>query len=69
MSIKVIIIGAGTGGLCLAQGLRASDIQAEIYERDRSPNDRHQGVPLAEPAFSGSKHKPCPDTMAKRLAP
>ena len=26
---EVIIVGAGTGGLCLAQGLRTADIKSE----------------------------------------
>ena len=44
--IKVLIIGAGLGGLCLAQSLRKSDIQAEVFERDSSPWDRPQGYRL-----------------------
>ncbi|GGO88005.1 FAD-dependent oxidoreductase [Wenjunlia tyrosinilytica] len=32
----VLIIGAGTGGLCLAHALRRSGIDAVVYERDRS---------------------------------
>src|ERR1700744_774216 len=46
MSTKVIIIGAGTGGLCLAQGLKASGIEVDVYERDRSSTDRLQGYRL-----------------------
>jgi cation diffusion facilitator CzcD-associated flavoprotein CzcO len=40
---KVIVVGAGTGGLCLAQGLKARDVPVEIFERDETPTDRLQG--------------------------
>jgi len=45
-SPRVMIIGAGTGGLCLAQGLRASGIDVRVFERDRTPTDRLQGYRL-----------------------
>src|SRR2546421_11207617 len=32
----VIIIGAGTGGLCLAHGLKQAGISVAVYERDRT---------------------------------
>lgn len=37
--VHVIVIGAGTGGLCLAQGLRRSGISVAVYERDRTRAD------------------------------
>ncbi|WP_114597551.1 FAD-dependent oxidoreductase [Renibacterium salmoninarum] len=37
--MKVIIIGAGTGGLALAQSLKKSAIDVEVYERDRTRSD------------------------------
>jgi 2-polyprenyl-6-methoxyphenol hydroxylase-like FAD-dependent oxidoreductase len=46
MLSKVMIVGAGTGGLCLAQGLRKSGIDVAIFERDRTPTDRLQGYRL-----------------------
>jgi 2-polyprenyl-6-methoxyphenol hydroxylase-like FAD-dependent oxidoreductase len=39
----VIIIGAGTGGLCLAQGLNRAGISVAVYERDRTRRDGPQG--------------------------
>jgi 2-polyprenyl-6-methoxyphenol hydroxylase-like FAD-dependent oxidoreductase len=45
-SPTVMIIGAGTGGLCLAHGLRASGIDVRVFERDRTPADRLQGYRL-----------------------
>ena len=44
--MKVIVIGAGTGGLCLAHGLRACGIDVCVYERDATPTDRLQGYRL-----------------------
>jgi 2-polyprenyl-6-methoxyphenol hydroxylase-like FAD-dependent oxidoreductase len=44
--LKVLIIGAGLGGLTLAQSLRRSQIAVEIFERDDSPWDRPQGYRL-----------------------
>lgn len=39
----VVIIGAGLGGLCLAQGLRKNGISVAVYEKDASPFSRSQG--------------------------
>jgi 2-polyprenyl-6-methoxyphenol hydroxylase-like FAD-dependent oxidoreductase len=44
--LQVIIIGAGTGGLCLAHGLLASGVDVRVFERDRTPADRLQGYRL-----------------------
>lgn len=41
--LRVIIIGAGTGGLCMAHGLKQAGIAVEVYERDRSRTDGLQG--------------------------
>ncbi|RJL35652.1 FAD-dependent oxidoreductase [Bailinhaonella thermotolerans] len=41
--LHVIIIGAGTGGLCLAQGLKRAGIGVAVYERDRTRRDGLQG--------------------------
>ena len=38
-SIHVIIIGAGTGGLCLAQRLQGAGVGVSVYERDRTRTD------------------------------
>jgi 2-polyprenyl-6-methoxyphenol hydroxylase-like FAD-dependent oxidoreductase len=34
--LKIVIIGAGTGGMCLAHGLRQAGIDVAVYERDRT---------------------------------
>ena len=45
--LKVMIVGAGTGGLCLAQGLKLDDVGVELFEGDYSPTDRLQGYRLS----------------------
>ena len=40
---RVLVIGGGLGGLCLAQGLHRAGIDVAVYERDRSPEARSQG--------------------------
>ncbi|ASL49003.1 Salicylate hydroxylase (plasmid) [Burkholderia sp. AD24] len=42
-SLSVVIIGAGTGGLCLAQGLHRAGLNVQVYERDRTRVDGLQG--------------------------
>lgn len=39
----VLVIGAGTGGLALAQGLKSAGISVAVYERDRTRRDGLQG--------------------------
>ena len=41
--MKVIIIGAGTGGLALAHGLKRAGIAVSVFERDRTPRDSRGG--------------------------
>lgn len=45
-SLHVSIIGAGLGGLCLAQGLRQAGVSFDVYERDDSAVARFQGYRL-----------------------
>ena len=45
--LSVCIIGAGTGGLCLAQGLKQDGIEVAVFERDHAPADRQQGYRLS----------------------
>jgi 2-polyprenyl-6-methoxyphenol hydroxylase-like FAD-dependent oxidoreductase len=42
-SVRVLVIGAGLGGLCLAQGLRKAGVDVVVYERDAGLAIRTQG--------------------------
>jgi 2-polyprenyl-6-methoxyphenol hydroxylase-like FAD-dependent oxidoreductase len=44
---KVLIVGAGPGGLLLAQLLRRFNIPFEIFERDPELHSRSQGWAVA----------------------
>jgi len=41
--MRVLVIGGGIGGLCLAHGLRGAGIDVEVYERTRVRSDWLQG--------------------------
>lgn len=45
--IVILIIGAGLGGLALAQGLVQSGFKVSVYERDASPTSRAQGYRIS----------------------
>ncbi|MBB5606344.1 MULTISPECIES: NAD(P)/FAD-dependent oxidoreductase [unclassified Janthinobacterium] len=45
-SPHVTIIGAGIGGLCLAQGLQQTGIAFDVYEKDAATDSRRQGYRL-----------------------
>jgi 2-polyprenyl-6-methoxyphenol hydroxylase-like FAD-dependent oxidoreductase len=44
--LRVIVIGGGIGGLCLAQGLKKSNLGVAVHERDLSARFRSQGYRL-----------------------
>jgi 2-polyprenyl-6-methoxyphenol hydroxylase-like FAD-dependent oxidoreductase len=41
--VHVLIIGGGTGGMCLAHGLQRAGVQVAVYERDRTRSDGLHG--------------------------
>ncbi len=45
--MHVLIVGAGVGGLSLAQCLRKQGISFEIFERDATDRARFQGWAIA----------------------
>jgi 2-polyprenyl-6-methoxyphenol hydroxylase-like FAD-dependent oxidoreductase len=66
--LKVRIIGAGTGGLCLAQGLKKDHVEVEVYERDHSPSDRLQGYRLSISETGRRALKAClPEALFEKL--
>lgn len=40
---RIAIVGAGLGGLCLAQGLKKNGIDCRVFEKDQALNARTQG--------------------------
>jgi 2-polyprenyl-6-methoxyphenol hydroxylase-like FAD-dependent oxidoreductase len=66
--MKVAIMGAGIGGLALAQGLRKAGVEVTVYERDPSPQYRKQGYrihisPVGEEALAAM----LPDAVRRRV--
>ena len=49
--MQVAIVGAGIGGLALAQGLKQAGVEVRLYERDPSPTIPQAGLP--DPHQSG----------------
>jgi 2-polyprenyl-6-methoxyphenol hydroxylase-like FAD-dependent oxidoreductase len=61
VSLHVVIIGGGIGGLALAQGLKKSGISFAVYERDHAPAGRVQGYRVhISPAGSTALHECLP---------
>ena len=64
----VLVIGAGIGGLCLAQGLRRAGIPCSVYERDDSAEARLQGYRLhINGAGSAALREVLPDELYERF--
>ncbi|MGW4652190.1 FAD-dependent oxidoreductase [Kitasatospora sp. NPDC004289] len=55
---RIIIVGAGLGGLTLAQGLLTRGFDVSVHERDPHPDARPQGyrVQLDRPGLTGLRH-------------
>jgi 2-polyprenyl-6-methoxyphenol hydroxylase-like FAD-dependent oxidoreductase len=62
--LHVLIIGAGTGGLCLAHGLRRAGIRVAVYERDRTRTGGLQGYRVGiDPDGSRALHACLPPEL------
>jgi 2-polyprenyl-6-methoxyphenol hydroxylase-like FAD-dependent oxidoreductase len=46
VGLTVLVVGAGIGGLCLAQGLRGTGARVRVFERDPTRRSRGQGFRL-----------------------
>ena len=66
--LRVRIVGGGTGGLCLAQGLKQNNVEVEVFERDYTPMDRLQGYRLSINATGRRALKAClPQRLFEKL--
>ena len=66
--LKVMIIGAGTGGLCLAHGLPRNGIAVEVFERDGSPADHQPGYRLSISSTGSAALRSClPDAQYRKF--
>ena len=54
--MHVLIVGAGVGGLCLAQSLRKQNISFEVFERDTNADARFQGWAIAMHSYVSASH-------------
>ncbi|WP_033330810.1 FAD-dependent oxidoreductase [Streptomyces novaecaesareae] len=45
--MKVLVAGAGLGGLCLAHGLLRAGVDVRVHEREDGPHSRYQGFRIA----------------------
>jgi 2-polyprenyl-6-methoxyphenol hydroxylase-like FAD-dependent oxidoreductase len=62
--LHVLIIGAGTGGLCLAHGLKRAGISVAVYERDRTRTDGLHGYRVGiDPDGSRALHECLPPDL------
>src|SRR6478752_1488024 len=62
--LRVLIIGAGTGGLCLAHGLKRAGIAVAVYERDRTRADGLYGYRVGiDPDGSRALHACLPPDL------
>lgn len=60
----MVVIGAGIGGLCLAQGLRRAGVDVAVYERDRESTARVQGYRVhIDPMGSRALHQELPPVL------
>ncbi|HEX4252576.1 MAG TPA: NAD(P)/FAD-dependent oxidoreductase [Pseudonocardia sp.] len=67
---RVIIVGAGLGGLTLAHGLRERGFDVAVYERDPHPSARPQGyrIQIDEPGLTGLRRCMPPAVLRLCLA-
>ncbi|WP_163572288.1 NAD(P)-binding protein [Fodinicola feengrottensis] len=56
---RVLVIGAGLGGLAVAQGLRKAGIDVQVYEKDTDIEARWQGYRIGLREYGWSALRTC----------
>ena len=59
---RILIAGAGVGGLALAQALRHGGLDVAVYEQDRTPEIRNQGYRIHIDPNGNAALRACPAT-------
>jgi 2-polyprenyl-6-methoxyphenol hydroxylase-like FAD-dependent oxidoreductase len=68
VEMHVLVIGGGTGGLCLAQALHKAGVSVAVYERSRTRTERLQGYRVhINPNGSQALHDCLPPDLWQRL--
>jgi 2-polyprenyl-6-methoxyphenol hydroxylase-like FAD-dependent oxidoreductase len=63
-ALKVIIVGAGIGGLCLAQGLKKAGISFEVFEKNKDNTNWLEGYRInINPIGSNALHRCLPPNL------
>lgn len=67
--MKVLVAGAGLGGLCLAHGLLRAGVDVRVHEREDGPDSRYQGFRIALNAHGlAALHACLPERLHALLA-
>ncbi|GAB7184749.1 hypothetical protein ATKI12_4580 [Kitasatospora sp. Ki12] len=67
--MKVLVAGAGLGGLCLAHGLLRAGVDVRVLEREDGPDSRYQGFRIALNAHGlAALHACLPERLHALLA-
>lgn len=65
---RILIAGAGIGGLALAQALRRGGLEVAVYERDPTPKTRNQGYRIHIDAHGNAALRSClPPSVLDRV--
>ncbi|HZG92879.1 MAG TPA: FAD-dependent monooxygenase [Pseudonocardia sp.] len=62
--MKVVVVGGGIGGLCLAQALRRDGVEVAVYERDAARGSRWEGYRIhVNPTGARALHACLPEPV------
>ncbi|MEV4600603.1 NAD(P)/FAD-dependent oxidoreductase [Amycolatopsis sp. NPDC049253] len=68
MTLRVAVVGGGTGGLCLAHGLVRAGVEVAVYERSRTRTERLQGYRVhIDPHGAAALHECLPSDAWQRF--